>query len=526
MDTTLRHSRYSLCGIRGLQILALTLTIGIATLNAQTDSVEADAQNYTQLVMSHDQLVLKYNMKRISKAEIAELDRLKLKLDEARARYALDRVSRSVAAEYDKRVKELSVEVVAPAVKQWVADAFPEPKAVASVYPDELKRVAAMQVLATTLTGKLGQAQPAVEKVGRYEEAWTALNPSSRDDYSTRLNTIEQLMRNNPFKLEVLARFVPLYADEAEAAVGNDRHLGDIIDTKARVRYANIAVSLIILSLPVLVLIVGQRNDKRTMPPNPDRDYPFRLPASLETVAVWRNRYRVEFDCGRVEYKDVKKEVITETRSTEGQTHQYGPWTFKDADSFSKSTRVEYHYSYSLITPDGRTTRLQNWFPIEAGQLFSMVSSGNHVLVGYNHTTESFTSREQSIRKVNAFPGFLLWAASMIVAAGGFLSVQHLLITEELAQESLYRTMGQMLIFFTVPLAAIYVVIFRGFVQRIRRRQFEKTWDPQFRAFMLGLTEQVKHACGREERAQARLDKRMEQRGLKPRPKPGNPPIA
>ncbi len=502
-------------------VVALACTAATTHLPAQTGSVEDDAQEFTRLVLRHDRLVLKNNMDRtMSPAELAEMGRLRAALEKIKTAYTSGAL-RSSSAAYQKRVKELSVEVVAPAVKRWVAEEFPEPKAVAAVYTDELQCSAAMQVLHRVLNEKAGQPPNAdvTAKLRRYETAWMKINAHSRSDYSERLTAIEKSMWNKKFQFEVLAKFVPLYSVEAGNAAGKIQFDTDLATAKARVRSASYSLALLILALPLIYLFLGQRSAHHGMPRNPDETYPLQLPRSLETVDVFRKRIEVEFVCGKVTDKSTIVETTKWTRFTQGQTRQSGPWTFKDPDTFSTHTSTTTYYKYSLETPDGGTKTLQTvWRPtdLEIGQLFSMVMSRNHVLMYHNHTKGDRAWEGDGLSEVLSMPpGFLFWVASMTVAVAGSLAIQRMLVTGVLLGESAYETVVGMTAFATAPLAGIYIAFLRSKIRSIRERQFLKTWAPKFQTFMESATPAMTKRFSGDERARARLERRLEQQRAK-----------
>ena len=74
-----------------------------------------------------------------------------------------------------------------------------------------------MQVLARTLSTKSARLthSDASAKIGRYQSAWAKVNPQSRADYTSRLDTIDKLRRSKQFTVDVLRKFIPVYAVEA-----------------------------------------------------------------------------------------------------------------------------------------------------------------------------------------------------------------------------------------------------------------------------------------------------------------------
>jgi hypothetical protein len=120
-----------------------------------------------------------------------------------------------------------------------VVDVFPEPAAVGAAYTNDLESAAAMQVLARTLEDKIGKPPTAnaSPKISRYQAAWLKINPQSRAHYTSRLDTIDKLRRSKQFTVNVLQRFVPVYAIEAGTSWDrNDTtpHSSPIVNDSAR----------------------------------------------------------------------------------------------------------------------------------------------------------------------------------------------------------------------------------------------------------------------------------------------------
>src|SRR6188472_3695743 len=85
-----------------------------AAADAATDTVEQDAQAYSRLAIRHDSLLLKLNLKRISTAEEKEMDEVGAQGAAIKSKYAPGEPMSRQAAAFDRRLKELSVQVVQP----------------------------------------------------------------------------------------------------------------------------------------------------------------------------------------------------------------------------------------------------------------------------------------------------------------------------------------------------------------------------------------------------------------------------
>src|SRR3974377_1067195 len=121
---------------------AVALAASGAAVPPPPPSVEADARAYTQIVLRHDQLLFRSNLRRITPDEEAEMPRLRAAGEAIKAKYGPGRAPREVAVAFTRRIHELSREVIAPATRRWVVDAFPEPEVVAAAYPVDLEAAA------------------------------------------------------------------------------------------------------------------------------------------------------------------------------------------------------------------------------------------------------------------------------------------------------------------------------------------------------------------------------------------------
>src|SRR5678816_1562763 len=101
---------------RALFVCAWMLQIGVAPARAAgaADTVEQDAQAYSRLAMRHDILLLKLNLKRATPQEEQEMDSIRAEGAAIKSKYAPGGSMAGQAAAFEKRLKELSEQVVQP----------------------------------------------------------------------------------------------------------------------------------------------------------------------------------------------------------------------------------------------------------------------------------------------------------------------------------------------------------------------------------------------------------------------------
>lgn len=472
----------------------------IVTLFAQTDFVEGDAQEYTRLVMQHDELLFKFNMHRVGNQAQQEMRRLEAAGAAIKSKYSSGRVAAAASSAFQKRVRDLSTEVIAPARKGWVVDLFPEPATVAAAYPGELEGAAAMQVLARTLADKLGKPLPtaASDKIGRYQAASAKVNPQSRTDYTSRLDTIDRLRRSKQFVFEVLQKFAPVYAVEAGNQLSNERHETAVVSDRALFRTALFAVVGLILAVPFLDLIWGEGR-KRTRQASANGDIaPYQLPAAHSYVRVFRKRYPLTYVCGKILSR--KAAILESTQSGYSQTSaDPNRWTFHQGGPRRMSV------DYEIQTPEGKTETLH--FPkayiaelptATTGQLFSAVRSGKTVMLCYNHTTGFPWPNKVGIRKANKMPTFWLWLASMSIAFFGLLAVERFYVIGTTLDQFLSTPDVRSTIVLTAPFAIIYLGIIGLVVMNIRVWQFNRKWPAPIDKFMAEQTDSLERHFGSE----------------------------
>jgi hypothetical protein len=477
--------------------------IAPAMADGAADALEQDAQAYTRLAVRHDSLLLKLNMKRITPQEEKEMDAVRAEGAAIKAKYAPGGPMSRQAAAFEKRLKELSAQVVQPAIKAAVVDAFPSVGEVRAVYQDPPHAIAALQILEHTMTDKVGQPPlPALTaKVAGYHASMAQLNPKADSDYTSVLDATDTLRRSREFQFEVLDRFVPVYAGETGSALNEERYEARAGAEEQQIDRAYVVVGLIVLAVPLLSLMRGQRVGRRAKPWSKDEAYPFQLPLQLRRVGGFCATYLLEFDCGLVTDKRVVKqttEYTTQTVTRSGAFTAYGPET--------SSTSTTITHKYVLRTPDDRTIRreyLSENADAEVGHVVSSLEAGDWVLAWHNHSLNTNLAIADNIDHINRMPARRLWVASIVVAFAGLWAVQRFLVeTGTHADDWRFSYMVGSLTLLAAIVSAIWIAIIKSVVDKVRVRRFYERVLPPLAQFMAERTPFVQRHYGQTARSQ------------------------
>lgn len=458
--------------------------------------IEEDAQEYTRLSIRHDELLHKLNWKNINGAEKQEMSGLRAKGDEIKRKYAAGGASQRQATAFQKRLLELAAEKVAPARQAWLAADFPDAGAIVANYSDDSQRLAALSLIDTLLWEQAGQPQqPATaEKIAGYRAAMAKLNPKDGPRHVALMNDQFKLTHNLQFRSDVISKFAP------EFAAGPLRELKEAQAAEVR-RAANqksnavlVGMGLIILALPVLYLVRGERKLAGVRDRHPDPNYPFQLPEHLSVIRVFRKWIRLDFDCGQIYDRTVWTETVTTHYYRSGQTYEINGTLYTTPGSYGSSTTSVTYYKYSYRTPDGRETWSQfagDIFPAAVGQVMSTIQVGDLLLLAYNHSDGKFLKLTSGIAPAVAMKSRVVWCACLGVAAVG-TAVLYFLVLPGTHQEGNADRAA-----FAVPvvlgvLSGMYVLAVKIFVMMARRSSFRLRWLPKLREFMEGRTAYLK----------------------------------
>ena len=126
------------------------------------------------------------------------------------------------SADYEKRVKELADQVIAPARKGWVAEGFPDADTIVSGFSDDAQRLGALKVFERLLSDTVGQplGPVAAEKFNRYRAAMQKIGPPPGSANLKLDNASDRLARSHQFQFDVLKKLAPAYAGKACAWPG------------------------------------------------------------------------------------------------------------------------------------------------------------------------------------------------------------------------------------------------------------------------------------------------------------------
>jgi hypothetical protein len=472
-------------------------------------SVDDDAQEYTRIAIRHDDLMHRQSMKRISDAERHELPLLERQGADIKRKYAVGGPSQQQSAMFEKRLAELDVEKVKPARQAWITSSFPDADAIYAAYPEDRQRLAALSLIDSLLWEKAGQPQlPATaEKIARYRAMMENLNPKGGSRRVQLTNEIYDLVHSNQFKYEVMSRFAPAYAGaplrELKEAQFTERKRSEAQKSNLTI----VGMVLLMLAMPFLYLMKGERKLGVNRERNPDPNYPFQLPETLSVIKVFRKWIGLDFDCGLIYDKNVRTVTVTTHYYRSGQTYEINGTVYTTPGSWGSSTTTTTYYKYSYRTPDGRDSWTEfagNVFPAEEGDMMSTVTFGGDVLFAYNHSQEKFVKLGSGIAPALAMRSRVVWYACLAVALIGTAFLYFVVLPGTLSEDNADKAA------FAVPIvlgvmSGIYIVGFKLLVIMIRRSTFRLKWQPRFREFMVQRTPYLKKAYTAEDRATSRI---------------------
>ena len=124
-------------------------------------------------------------------------------------------------------------------------------------------------------------------------------------------NEVYDLVHSNQFKYEVMSRFAPEYAAAPLRELKESQFQERRRTENQKSNWTIMGMGLIMLALPFLYLMKGERKLKGNRKRNPDPNYPFQLPENLSVIKVFRKWIRLDFDCGLIYDKHVWTETVT-----------------------------------------------------------------------------------------------------------------------------------------------------------------------------------------------------------------------
>jgi hypothetical protein len=471
--------------LRNLAGLFLALFLAISVSARAADPVEADAQAYTQLVLRHDALLFKDEMGRATNAEREEMARLRAEGALIQKKYAS---GGGRAAEYQKRVKELSLTVVAAARREWVTAALPEAEMIVAGFGSDAERYAALRTLLSLLEfrGDPASAAGSAKRQG-YRQAMDRISPPASFDaklFSERL----RLEESRQFRYDVIHRFIPPLDADAERKLKEEQYANLVVESR-RIFWGSVAGLVgVTLGIPVLFVMFGQRPWWRRGPLNPDPT--FQLPRELSRIRVLWQAYDVNFDCGKITDRQQYTATYTWTTRTPGRRYEIGDTVYQE-ETVTHHKREQERVVYTLTTTDGRT--LQRDYPVweleaTAGDIVSVIEHGDRTLMSCNHSTGKEFSHFSGMADVHGFRGGVLWLFAFAICLAGMFAIDKLLVPRLTLDNPMLRTVLGAWALLAGLVAAIEIAIIKSMVVKARDRHFDAKWEPKLRAFMAAKT--------------------------------------
>jgi len=419
------------------------------------DPVEADAQAYTRLVVRHDSLLFREEMRQITPAEQSEMAGIPARGAEIARKYAPGEAMNAQAAAYQQRVKELSETVVAAARRDWITQAFPSAAAIIAAYSTDAERLASLQLLLDLLEYRVIPAPPpTVEKKNSYRREIARISPPAKFD-ATLFAATRRLGQSKQFRLDVLNKFVPAYAADA-ARVLEEEQVQTEISGNLFMFWAALGGTLFaVLAAPLVFLVRGQHAHVEAGYLNPNEA--FQLPPALTDATLFRRTCGLSFDCGRIRFRD-------------GEIH-----TFE--------------------TPDGRAMKmLMEVVGLDPGDIVSVVARGSDTLIYYSHSRgERFVS-PSTMHQLIVLPVDLLFWFSYGLLSASFAAIFYFVypLVKEV-NPLLSAALGAWGVFMFLVLY-YYIGFMHVFVKKIRTRQLYK-WIPTLEAFIAERAPLVRQSC-------------------------------
>jgi len=478
------HARKRLLVQLGFALFFLISLPAWAVDSGSQTPAEADAQTYTQLVLRHDALLFKDEMGHATNAEREEMVRLRAEGARIQQKYAPGGVLNARATEYQKRVKELSVTVVAAARREWITDALPEASTVIASFPTDAERLAALRTLLDLLEYRANPASAAgIAKRQGYRQAMDRISPPAAFD-AKLFNAQQRLQQSQQFRYDVIHRFIPPLDADAERKLKEEQYTNTIADSR-RTFWGSVAgVVAVALGFPVLFVMFGQRQWWPRGARNPDPA--FQLPRELARIRVLWQAYWVTFDCGKIMNREEYTAIRTWTSRTPGRKYVVG-------DTEHQEVTVTHHKSeqqrvvYTLTTTDGRVvTRDYPLYELhaQAGDIVSLIERGSITMISYNHSQGKGGSHTSAVSEVHGFRGTLLWLFSFAVCVAGFEAIHRLLMPRLTLDNPLLSSALGAWLLLTGFVVAIEIAIIKSILVKVRNRRFYEKCEPQLQAFM------------------------------------------
>ena len=482
----------------------------------QVKEVQNDSEEAVKLMLREQELAFRKQMKVITPAEDQESEQLSAARDLIASKYVSGKPLANQFPTFRVQTNQLFTTQLPNARARWITDAFPEPDRILADFTDDTQRAAALIALNRFLRDTVQAALPGSvnertfgynlpaytdEKVARYQKAADRLDPPSGPNHSVIAPASDALAHSPQFRAELAQKYLPVYAGAITQQAARDYQAARTNVQWEKAKSGIVVIGLIVMALPFLLLLWGQREKEPVS--TSDANNPFQMPPALRFVHVFRKKYYVDYECGRIYDIQVWTETTTTTTTTTQQspTGQVGPSTTKTSTS-----SVTYH-RYWIRTPDGRETWRKfadDIFPSAKGQVLSTIDKGKNVLVAYNHTTRRFVGSSGWLRDANRFPCRWLWLLSVGIGVAGMYALKSY-VGEDFEGAEIVHWSGAIFRggLMVAVAAGIYLLIFKLIVQTIRNIQFSRKYAPKFEQFMKDQTTQLTEGLPMESVTQA-----------------------
>ena len=461
---------------------------------AEKNGIEDDARAYIHFVMLHDRLVVKESLQGPNEADKQQMAEYLRQGTDIRNKYAKGAPLAARTNDFATQIAQLDKELVVPATKEWLTEAFPAPEKVLAAYDNVVDRVGALRVIDRVFRDNVATPWPAVaaQKSAAYVAAIDRIDPPSGPTHFATAEKAGALVHDPEFRIGVVKKLLGAYGvPVAQAAQA------EIKDRQARAEWRKIEfksnlIFLAVLLVPVVFLLVGQRNLGGAEAAK-DGD-PFALPEALQVAEVFRKKYRVKFESGQIYEKEVWTETTTTTTTTPGSTTYSGNVVISSTPATQTThTSTTVYHRYWIRTTDGREVWNKfsdNVFLASKEQIISTLAFKTDVLIAYNHATGDFVPLRSGYNKANRVPGRWLWLASCAVGIAGFLMLRPpggdpLYVNPQGQPWNHLVSAG---IIGVVVGSLIYVVGLKLIVQTIRNWQFKRHYTPRLGEFVRQLT--------------------------------------
>jgi hypothetical protein len=462
---------------------------------AQNKALEDDAQNYTQLALRHDELLFKQSMLTITPAERAEMSSLATRGTEIKTKYAAGGGAVARAAEFQKRLAELSQQIILPASRLWAAKAFPEPEKVTADFSSTTRRAAALIYLSRLIAERIAAPQPDAvrEKILRYQRALEAINAVYKDRLNPKAKEVYALAEDAELHLEVAKKYLPVFIGDAQAEVAMakvradaERAVAAEKSFRTRLMTGMGIIALGLLVLPLLLIFKGESGLR--LKPEEIAHEGLPLPPALRRIGVFKKDYDVVSETGVLYEKEIWTETNVSTTTTQGSSYVSGGAVHHQPGTTSTHVSTTVFHRYWLRTLDGREIWRRfsdDVFQASKGQIVSTIDCGSGVLLAFNHQTGQLATNAGWYAASHRMRGRRLWFYSLAAWAIAFVAMAVVLIASFPSKSTVLWTDtsvgGTLMVAF---FAAIYIGILKVVVQSIRNGQFSRNYIPAFRQFL------------------------------------------